>query len=89
VAYDFCYHPSVFIRQTYSVNAIGRTPGLGGLGPACEPPEVPVAKAATRSDKKPASATIGYEAELWQVADALCGRMDAAEYKHVVLGLIF
>jgi hypothetical protein len=35
------------------------------------------------------SATVGYEAELWQMADALRGSMDAAEYKHVVLGLIF
>jgi len=34
-------------------------------------------------------ATIGYEAQLWQMADALRGSMDAAEYKHVVLGLIF
>jgi type I restriction enzyme M protein len=34
-------------------------------------------------------ANIGYEAELWQMADALRGSMDAAEYKHVVLGLIF
>ena len=30
-----------------------------------------------------------YEADLWQMADALRGSMDAAEYKHVVLGLIF
>jgi type I restriction enzyme M protein len=34
-------------------------------------------------------ATVGYEARLWQMADALRGSMDAAEYKHVVLGLIF
>ena len=34
-------------------------------------------------------ATTGYEAELWAMADALRGSMDAAEYKHVVLGLIF
>ena len=34
-------------------------------------------------------ATIGYEAELWQMADTLRGSMDAAEYKHVALGLIF
>src|SRR5437867_8232865 len=33
--------------------------------------------------------TVGYEARLWQMADALHGSMDAAEYKHVVLGLIF
>ncbi|MGA7616960.1 MAG: class I SAM-dependent DNA methyltransferase [Thermoanaerobaculia bacterium] len=35
------------------------------------------------------AATIGYEAKLWQMADALRNNMDAAEYKHVVLGLIF
>ena len=35
------------------------------------------------------SATVGYEAQLWQMADALRGSMDAAEYKHVVLGLLF
>src|SRR3990172_1853654 len=38
---------------------------------------------------KATSATVGYEAELWEMADALRGSMDAAEYKHVVLGLIF
>ena len=30
-----------------------------------------------------------YRSELWRMADALRGSMDAAEYKHVVLGLIF
>ena len=34
-------------------------------------------------------ATIGYEAQLWQAANALRGNMDAAEYKHVVLGIVF
>ncbi|MFN3742614.1 MAG: type I restriction-modification system subunit M [Anaerolineales bacterium] len=34
-------------------------------------------------------ATLGFEKELWAAADALRGSMDAAEYKHVVLGLIF
>ena len=34
-------------------------------------------------------ATVGYEAQLWQMADALRGGMDAAEYKHVCLGLLF
>ena len=40
---------------------------------------------------KPGShgATTGYEVELWSMADTLRGSMDAAEYKHVVLGLIF
>ena len=31
----------------------------------------------------------GYESDLWRMADALRGSMDAAEYKHVALGLIF
>jgi type I restriction enzyme M protein len=35
------------------------------------------------------AATIGFESELWAAADALRSNMDAAEYKHVVLGLIF
>ncbi len=34
-------------------------------------------------------ANIGFENELWRAADALRSNMDAAEYKHVVLGLIF
>ncbi len=34
-------------------------------------------------------ANLGFEAELWKLADALRSNMDAAEYKHVVLGLIF
>jgi type I restriction enzyme M protein len=33
--------------------------------------------------------TVGFEAKLWQAADALRNNMDAAEYKHVALGLIF
>ena len=34
-------------------------------------------------------ATLGFEATLWAAADKLRGHLDAAEYKHVVLGLIF
>jgi type I restriction enzyme M protein len=41
------------------------------------------------STTKNGGATVGYESQLWQMADALRGSMDAAEYKHVVLGLIF
>ncbi len=39
--------------------------------------------------KKNTGANLGFEAQLWQAADALRGSMDAAEYKHVILGLIF
>jgi type I restriction enzyme M protein len=41
------------------------------------------------SGTESSSAILGYETELWRMADALRGSMDAAEYKHVVLGLIF
>ncbi len=34
-------------------------------------------------------ATLGFEEKLWAAADKLRGHMDAAEYKHVVLGIIF
>jgi type I restriction enzyme M protein len=39
--------------------------------------------------QKNASAPLAFEAQLWAAADALRNNMDAAEYKHVVLGLIF
>lgn len=32
---------------------------------------------------------LGFESKLWATADALRNNMDAAEYKHIVLGLIF
>jgi len=34
-------------------------------------------------------ANLGFEDKLWMAADKLRGTMDSAEYKHVVLGLIF
>jgi type I restriction enzyme M protein len=43
----------------------------------------------SKSTAKDSSANIGFEAKLWLAADKLRNNMDAAEYKHVVLGLIF
>jgi type I restriction enzyme M protein len=43
----------------------------------------------TNSATQNPSAIEGLEAKLWAAADALRNNMDAAEYKHVVLGLIF
>src|SRR2546427_4001652 len=45
--------------------------------------------ATSKSKDNNTTATIGLEAKLWAAADALRNNMDAAEYKHVVLGLIF
>jgi type I restriction enzyme M protein len=43
-----------------------------------------------RSKKTPGTgANLGFEEKLWATADKLRGHMDAAEYKHVVLGIIF
>ena len=44
-------------------------------------------RSSTKSEDN--GATTGYESKLWQMADALRGSMDASEYKHVVLGLLF
>jgi type I restriction enzyme M protein len=43
----------------------------------------------TTTPAKGNGANLGFETELWRAADALRSNMDAAEYKHVVLGLIF
>ncbi len=39
--------------------------------------------------QSPAKASVAPEATLWAAADKLRGNLDAAEYKHVALGLIF
>jgi type I restriction enzyme M protein len=44
---------------------------------------------AKQAKKTESSANLGFEAKLWLAADKLRNNMDAAEYKHVVLGLIF
>src|SRR5437016_4451499 len=50
---------------------------------------MPQAGRATETAHPSAGANLGFQAKLWQAADKLRGQMDAAEYKHVVLGLIF
>ena len=47
-----------------------------------------MAKLTKTATTKDSAANLGFEAKLWQAADALRNNMDAAEYKHV-LGLIF
>jgi len=44
---------------------------------------------ARQAKKNGSTANIGFEEKLWLAADKLRNNMDAAEYKHVVLGLIF
>ncbi len=43
----------------------------------------------TQASNARTNSDLGFESKLWQMADSLRNNMDAAEYKHVVLGLIF
>src|SRR6266852_2842613 len=52
-------------------------------------PNGPKKKNGTTAAKTDSTSVLGFEAKLWAAADALRNNMDAAEYKHVVLGLIF
>jgi type I restriction enzyme M protein len=36
-----------------------------------------------------ATVTLGFENQLWKMADSLRGNIESSEYKHVILGLIF
>jgi len=42
-----------------------------------------------RTKKTKRTGSLGFEAKLWEAADLLRNNMDPAEYKHVVLGLLF
>ena len=44
---------------------------------------------AKKSNQKTDGSPLGLESKLWQAAYKLRNNMDAAEYKHVVLGLLF
>ncbi len=48
-----------------------------------------MARAKSGNGRENGRGELGFEARLWRTADALRNNMDAAEYKHVVLGLIF
>ncbi|MEQ8962053.1 MAG: type I restriction-modification system subunit M N-terminal domain-containing protein [Coleofasciculus sp. C2-GNP5-27] len=52
-------------------------------------PKKTSSKTKGKSAKTSNGAKLGFEQTLWTAADKLRGLMDAVEYKHVVLGLIF
>jgi type I restriction enzyme M protein len=57
--------------------------------PAAKAPAAAKTTTSNGSSAETSGATLGFEAKLWLAADKLRNNMDAAEYKHVVLGLIF
>jgi len=76
--------------------SVKRAQAAPGPEPVVEPKrdEKPVparkrAKPAAKNGTKSNGGDLGFEATLWQAADKLRSNMDASEYKHVVLGLIF
>jgi type I restriction-modification system DNA methylase subunit len=58
------------------------------MAPTFTKSEIPQKKRAGKNEKAN-GAQPKLETKLWAAADKLRGHMDAAEYKHVVLGLIF
>ena len=48
-----------------------------------------MAKRRNAREKDERTGSLGFEDELWKAADLLRNNMDPAEYKHVVLGLLF
>src|ERR1700722_14179617 len=42
-----------------------------------------------KNHKQADGSNLDFEAQLWAAADKMRGHMDASEYKHVALGLIF
>ncbi|MFB9887039.1 class I SAM-dependent DNA methyltransferase [Balneatrix alpica] len=66
--------------------------GRGGAVRRVLPGEAAAAKPTAKAGKASSSAATGIEdmkKTLWATADKLRANMDAAEYKHIVLGLIF
>jgi type I restriction enzyme M protein len=63
-------------------------PQPAAVKPTRQRPTAP-AKARAAGKANSSAANLGFEAKLWLAADKLRNNMDAAEYKHVVLGLIF
>jgi type I restriction enzyme M protein len=48
-----------------------------------------MAETSTQKNPNATDSGLNFEAQLWAAADKMRGHMDASEYKHVCLGLIF
>jgi type I restriction enzyme M protein len=59
------------------------------VSPSSPPPSGRGKRGGGKGAKKNGGGDLGFEGTLWLAADKLRNNLDAAEYKHVVLGLIF
>lgn len=73
------------------MGALKNVSSMSPSGSKWPPPYIPnkTLPPKRKASKKDSTANLGFEAKLWLTADKLRNNMDAAEYKHVVLGLIF
>jgi type I restriction enzyme M protein len=81
---------AALVAKGIVVRGRGRSDSVSLVG--AEPVEKAAASAKNGRKAKASgngTANLGFEAKLWLTADKLRNNMDAAEYKHVVLGLIF
>ena len=74
------------VRRHVTCSYLGLRSGSGSSSKATGSMKTARTMANKQADS---GAMTGYEAKLWAMADTLRGSMDAAEYKHVVLGLVF
>ncbi len=81
---------TALVTRGIVVRGRGRSDSVSLVGAEPVAPQSPAART-PRKGKAAGNSTanLGFEAKLWLTADKLRNNMDAAEYKHVVLGLIF
>ena len=85
----------VFVEQLLAAGERTASTPSSSSAPEVVTPEAPVQRQQVPGPPKrvgsaaKAAEPLGFEDVLWKAADKLRGSMDASEYKHVVLGLIF
>ena len=79
------------VSSPANIDSLGPPRSPSGSSPATnmKTPKIDTREYPNGNRTAPKPTTLGFEATLWAAADKLRGHMDSAEYKHVVLGLIF
>ena len=81
---------AALVTRGIVVRGRGRSDSVSLVGAEPVSPQSPAARTPRKGKAgSNSTANLGFEAKLWLTADKLRSNMDAAEDKHVVLGLIF